>query len=323
MRTAALCTTKDGRKAEFIPRKIHADASSTSATSAAQLSEVLGYVGVGIGIAELLMPRAVAQTTGLPPRLVRKLGTLEIITSAGILLRPQQSAWRWSRVAGDLFDLYLLAKSGRLLLNNRLPIITALLAGMTALDVLAAIDSGQQNTTQSDLRSGIRIHKSLSVQRTAEECYRFWRNFENFPQFMHYVQSVQVVDTTHTHWRFRTPQGQQVEWTIELFSDIPSQQLGWRTLADAPIEHVGIVKFSPAYGNTSARLDIEIIYKKSVGKTDHALSQLFAEAPSEQWDEDLRRFKQLIETGEIATTMGQASGRRSALLRRLHREGKS
>ena len=323
MRVAALRTMKGGGEAEFIPRKIEAEAASTFKTSAARLREVLGWIGVGIGVAELLRPRAVAHTTGLPPRLIRVLGTWEIIISAGILLRPQQSAWRWSRVASDIIDLYLLTRSDHRALNNRLPIITALFAGMTSLDVLAAFDGGGQNTLQSDLASGIHIHKSLHIQKSAEECYRFWRNFENFPKFMRYVDSVQVVDATHTHWRFGTQQGPQIEETIELFSDVPTQQLGWRTLPNSPIEHIGVVKFLPAYGKTSTRLDIEIIFKKSVGKINNELARLFAEEPSAHWDEDLRRFKQLIETGEIATTMGQASGRRSALPRLLHREGKS
>jgi uncharacterized membrane protein len=109
-----------------------------------------------------------------------------------------------------------------------------------------------------------------------------------------------------------------VEWTAELFSDIPWQQLGWRTIADSPLEQSGVVKFLPAYGHTSRRLNIDIIYKIPSGQNIDLLSLLLAKREG-----DLHRLKMLIETGEIATTMGQSSGRRSPLLRRLHREGKS
>ncbi len=112
-------------------------------------------------------------------------------------------------------------------------------------------------------------------------------------------------------------------WTAELFSDIPSQQLGWRTIADSPLEQSGMVKFLPAYGHTSRRLDIDIIYKIPSGQNIDLPSLSLAKEPLRQWEDDLRRFKQPIKTGEIATTLGQSSDRRGPLVRRLHREGKS
>lgn len=126
-----------------------------------------------------------------------------------------------------------------------------------------------------------------------------------------------------TAFIFSSTRGGPVEWTAELFSDIPWQQLGWRTIADSPLEQSGVVKFLPAYGHTSRRLNIDIIYKIPSGQNIDLLSLLLAKQPLRKWEGDLHRLKMLIETGEIATTMGQSSGRRSPLLRRLHREGKS
>jgi uncharacterized membrane protein len=323
MRQSALRTTEADLKKAFLPAENPIEALPNPKTSAARLGVALGWVGVGIGIAELLMPRAMAKTTGLPPRSVRALGTLELLASAGTLLQHRQPAWRWSRIAGDLIDLSLLAWAGRRTSNVRLPLITALFAGMTALDVLSAYDGQRQGARQGGLPSTLRICKSFHIQRSPEACYRFWRNFENFPKFMSDVDSVQVIDATRTHWRMRATRGEPVEWTVELFSDIPSQQLGWRTIADSPLEHSGVVKFLPAYGHTSTRLDIDIIYKIPIGQPMDLLSLLFTDEPARRWEDDLRRFKQLIETGEIATTLGQSSGRRGALVRQLHREGKS
>ena len=323
MRQSALRTPDADWSNAVLLTEHRIEASPKPNAYAAELGLTLAWIGAGIGIAELLMPRAVAKTTGLPPPFVRALGMRELLVSAGVLLRPRQPAWRWSRIAGDLLDLSLLAWAGRRTPNGRLALITALFAGMTSLDVLATCDRRGQSARQGHLPNSIRIHKSLYIQRPPEACYGFWRNFENFPQFMRDVESVQVVDATRTHWRLRTLQGKPVEWTVELFSDIPSQQLGWRTIADAPIAHSGVVKFLPAYGHSSTRLEIDILYKTPTAQSMDMSSMPFTEEPSRQWDDDLRRFKQLLETGEIATTLGQSSGRRSALARRLHREEKS
>ncbi len=297
--------------------------------TAARLGVALGWLGVGIGIAELLAPRAFAQTTGLParPRVMRAMGVREIVTSAGILLQPNQSGWRWSRVAGDMLDLSLLAWISRGHQDRRLTTMTALVAGLTALDSLAAYDSWHHRVVRRDVRRDthgvIRIHKSLHIQRPVEACYRFWRNFENFPQFMQHIEAVQVVDATRTHWRVRAPLGQHVEWTAELFSDIPSQQLAWRTLKGSAVEHTGVVRFLPALNDKSTRLDIEMSYHAPFGKAGVMLAKIFGGDPSQQIDDDLRRFKQLIETGEIATTAGQPAGRRNALARLLQRGARS
>ena len=249
---------------------------------------------------------------------MRAMGMREIVTSAGILLQPHQSGWRLSRVAGDLLDLSLLTWISRGHPHRRLTTMTALVAGLTALDTLAACDNRRQRAMRRDTPDVNRIHRSLHIQRPAEACYRFWRNFENFPQFMQHVEAVQVVDTTRTHWCIRTPVGQHVEWTAELFSDIPSQQLAWRTLGGSAIEHIGIVRFLPALNDKSTRLDIEMRYEAASGKAGVILAKIFDEQPSQQMDDDLRRFKQLMETGEIATTTGQSAGRRSTLAQLMH-----
>ena len=172
------------------------------------------------------------------------------------------------------------------------------MAGITALDLLAAVDNQRLARAGQRAASGaIRVRKSLNINRPPEACYRFWRDFENFPGFMQHVDEVRVLDATRSHWRVRAPFGRQVEWDAEIVSDIPSQQLGWRTLADAEIGHSGVVRFAPGIGGRGTKI---------------------GEEPSQQIEQDLRRFKQLIETGEIPTTIGQPAGRRSLLGRVLH-----
>ena len=293
--------------------------------TAARLGTALGWFSVGIGLAELLMPRTIARTAGLygQSRTLRAFGLRELASGAGILLRPHKPGWLWSRVAGDAMDLGLLAFSRRDVLNrssnNRAIFASALVAGITAIDLLAALDSQRLASTRRPADAGaIRVRKSLNINRPPEACYRFWRDVENFPSFMQHVDEVRTMDATRSHWRVRAPLGRQVEWDAEIVSDIPSQQLGWRTLPDAEIEHAGIVRFTPGIGGRGTKIEVDLSYRAPLGKAGVQLAKLFGEEPSQQIDQDLRRFKQLIETGEIPTTSGQPAGRRSLLGRMLH-----
>ena len=294
---------------------------ATRPGTAAGLGTALGWFSVGLGLAEVLMPRTVAHSAGLDgqTRTLRAFGLRELASGAGILLRPHKPGWLWSRVAGDAMDLGLLAFSRRRSNDNRVVVAAAMVAGITALDVLAALDNQRLANTGKRTEAGaIRVRKSLNINRPPEACYRFWRDVENFPSFMQHVDEVRTLDATRSHWRVRAPLGRLVEWDAEIVSDIPSQQLGWRTLPDAEIEHAGIVRFTPGIGGRGTKIEVDLSYRAPLGKAGAQLAKLFGEEPSQQIDQDLRRFKQLIETGEIPTTIGQPAGRRSLLGRMLH-----
>lgn len=300
---------------------------SAQPVTAEGLGNALGWVGVGLGVAALLKPRAIAQAAGLDANrrtmvTMRAIGVRELATSAGLLLRPHKSGWLWARAAGDFLDLGLLAAAGRYQRGNRVALTSALVAGITVLDLLAAWDGQQRmraNVRDTSAVPGtIRVRKSLNINRSPEECYRFWRDFENFPSFMQHVDEVRMLDATRSHWKVRAPLRRQVEWTAELSSDVPSQQLGWRTLEGAEIEHSGVVHFAPGIGGRGTRVQVDLSYVAPLGKAGARLAKLFGEEPSLQVAQDLRRFKQLIETGEIPTTVGQSAGRRSLLMQALH-----
>lgn len=289
--------------------------------SAAGLGIALGWFSVGLGIAELLMPRTVARAAGLGGRVpvVRAFGLRELASGAGILLRPHKPGWLWSRVAGDVLDLGLLAVAGSPAQRNRVALSSALVAGITVLDMLAAYENQRMaRAGQREAPGAIRVRKSLNINRSPDECYRFWRDFENFPSFMQHVDEVRTLDATRSHWKVRAPLGQQVEWTAELSSDVPGQQLGWRTVENPAIDHAGVVRFAPGIGGRGTRVQVELSYRAPLGKAGAQIARLFGEEPSQQIEQDLRRFKQLIETGEIPTTIGQSAGRRSLLGRVLH-----
>jgi len=296
----------------------------TASSTASQLGQLLGWFSVGLGLAELFMPQRIARAAGMvaPPRLLQAMGLRELISGTGILTRPHRAGWLWSRVAGDAIDLALLGASGkRSKHGQRLAFVTAAVAGITVLDLLASATQSKRFGAAEAMEKSRTVHvkKSLTVNRSAEDCYRFWRNFENFPRFMAHLDSVQQVDTHRSHWIAHAPLGRQVEWTAEITTDHPGQELGWRSVDGADIEHAGAVRFSAAPGGRGTRIEVDLRYVPPFGKAGVTVAKLFGEEPSQQIADDLRRFKQLIETGEIPTTVGQSAGKRGAFTRHFRK----
>jgi uncharacterized membrane protein len=156
---------------------------------------------------------------------------------------------------------------------------------------------------------GLKVEKSVIINRTPEELYRFWRNFENLPRFMNHLESVQVTDEKRSHWVAKGPAGRSVEWDAEIYNEKENEMIAWRTLENADVASAGSVHFETAPGLRGTVVRVVLKYDPPAGKLGAFVARLFGENPEQQIDEDLRRFKQLIETGEVATTEGQPSGR--------------
>lgn len=176
--------------------------------TAAHWARALGWFSVGLGVASLIMPRRLARSAGVvhADHWLRAIGAREVIAGAGILLRPDQPGWLWSRVAGDAMDLALLALAARnrhSATSRRLGMVSAALTGMTVLDLLVAWDHsarlhGLPSAAGEASASVSQVKKSLDVNRSPEECYRFWRDLVNFPRFMPHVEQVSSTDATHS-----------------------------------------------------------------------------------------------------------------------------
>jgi uncharacterized membrane protein len=297
------------------------------ASRAEQLAKALGWFGIGLGLAQLLAPRRVSRAIGVEerPGVMRAVGVREIASGAGILSQPRPANWLWARVAGDAMDLALLGNAARSPYNRRrrIGVAVAAVAGVAALDVLAGMNNqrrkqhGQGATASGELR----LEKSIIVNRSPQECYRFWRDVESFPRFMSHVESVRTTDENRQHWTVKGPAGSHVEWDAEILADEPGELLAWRSLAGADVDNAGSVRFEAAPGGRGTIVRVALQYRPPAGAAGEMLAKLFGEEPSQQIDEDLRRFKWLIETGEIPTTVGQPSGARRALDRLLFRKG--
>lgn len=166
-------------------------------------------------------------------------------------------------------------------------------------------------STANNAASGVKVQQTTTVDKPVEELYRFWRNFENLPRFMRHLESVRTTGDQRSHWVAKAPLGQTVEWDAELDQERENELIGWRSLPGADIVNVGSVRFSPATGGRGTVVAVELEYSPPGGAVGATVAKLFGEEPSQQVDDDLRRFKALMEAGEIATTDGQPAGDRT------------
>jgi len=277
-----------------------------------QLGQILGLLSVGLGLAQVLAPRALGRAIGVGdhPAIMRMVGVREIVTGLGILSERAPGAWAWARVAGDAIDLALLgaATSSPDADPRRIAAATAGVLGVTALDVYSGKRLG---ATESSEALAIAVTQTVTINSTPDELYHFWKNLENLPLFMEHLESVSEVSDRVSHWVAKAPAGTSVEWDAEIVDDQPDRSIGWRTLPDSQVTHEGMVSFEPASGGRGTIVRVEMLYVPPAGKVGVWIARMFGEEPALQVADDLRRLKQLLETGEVATTLGQPSGKRS------------
>jgi uncharacterized membrane protein len=148
---------------------------------------------------------------------------------------------------------------------------------------------------------GIRVDRSIVIDKSPEELYAFWRNLENLPRFMQHLESVRVIDDKRSHWVAKAPVGTTVEWDAEIINDIPNKLIAWRSLEGADVDSAGSVHFDPAPNGRGTVVRVSLQYNPPAGTLGAAVARLFGEEPSKQIEDDLRRFKELMETGNITT----------------------
>jgi uncharacterized membrane protein len=169
---------------------------------------------------------------------------------------------------------------------------------------------------------GIRVQRAVTVNKPREELFRTWRNFENLPHFMHHLQSVRVDagNGKQSHWVAKSPFGGVIEWDSEITDEVENELLAWRSLPGAWVENAGVVRFSDAPGGRGTIVSVLMQYNPPAGSMGAAVAKLLGEEPGQQVRSDLYHFKQIMETGELASVQGQTSGRDEARNRRFVNE---
>ena len=150
-----------------------------------------------------------------------------------------------------------------------------------------------------DASKAIKVERSVTIDLPAAELYRFWRNFENLPRIMAHLESVTVLDDRRSHWKAKAPAGQSVEWDAEIIREEPNRLIGWRSVHEATVPNAGSVHFDEAVGGRGTTVRVVLEYQPPAGRLGRLVAKLFGEEPDVQVREDLRRFKSMMEAGEI------------------------
>lgn len=161
--------------------------------------------------------------------------------------------------------------------------------------------------TSTPVAKDIHVEKSITIGKSPAELYNFWRDFENLPKFMAHLESVACVTPNRSHWIAKGPAGTRVEWDAEVYNEKPNELIAWRSL-EGEVTNAGSVRFEDA-GERGTVVRVVLNYNAPGGKLSALVARLLGGEPGQMIEDDLRRLKQILETGEVASIEGQPSGR--------------
>lgn len=171
------------------------------------------------------------------------------------------------------------------------------------------IDTSEHNSaTAVPAGQGVKIQKSVIINRSAEELYQFWRKLENLPGIMQHIRRIETEDATTSHWIANAPLEQSIAWKAEIINDRESELIAWRSLPGGDVETAGSVRFEPLGHDRGTKFSVSLKYNPPGGKAVASLAWLFGHGLEQELDADLRRFKSAMEAGEVPTTAGQPTG---------------
>lgn len=287
----------------------HRRKAADDASSVGRLAKGLGWFSVGLGLAEVIAPGAVAGLIGVRNKsknrmVLRFYGLRELAAGIGILTQPRPAGSLWARVAGDAVDLSSLVSALSSPRNDgaKVGFAIASVAGVTVADIYCArqLSAGAQPGSARNSR----VVRTIIVDRSPEEAYAFWHDFENLPRFMTYLQSVRYTGDRRTHWIAEGPAGANVEWDAETVADEPNRRIAWRSVEGSTFAHSGSVNFEHAPGNRGTLVRVELDYTRTPGAA--ALGKLLKMDIGRRIMDDLRNFKQVIEVGEVIQSEASA-----------------
>src|SRR5579885_87664 len=273
-------------------------------SNAERLARGLAWFSLGLGLAELLAPRAIAKISGTEGKhtgLIRLYGLREIASGIGIFAqgeRPTEAVW--SRVVGDALDIATLAVAAASpkTSKGRLAFATADVLAETALNVLCAQQLSANET------GGTEVKKNIIINATPEEIFNYWHDFERLPTFMKHLESVRTTGERRSHWVAKAPAGTTVEWDAEITEDSPNELIAGRSVEGANVDNAVTVRFEEAPGGRGTIVHVDLEYSAPGGVVGSMVAKLFGEEPAQQINDDLRRLKQVIEVGEIVLSDG-------------------
>lgn len=278
----------------------------------------MGWFSIGLGLWQTLAPRGFQRFIGIEDGeenagLVRSAyGGRELAAGAALLTRPKPSYWMWNRVLGDLVDL---ASIGRAMQNRkndrgRLAAAGVAVAACTVVDALVAMQMTSEKSPETghdpgsfalaDAQKGtVKLRSTVTINRPVEEVYEYFRNLENLPQVISHLEAVRVTSERGSHWKAKAPAGLTVEWDAEIDEERENEFLSWHSLEHEDVDNTGSLRFTRALGDRGTEVHAIMEYHPRGGALGAKLAALFKAIPQSELQRDLRRVKQLIETGEV------------------------
>jgi uncharacterized membrane protein len=153
----------------------------------------------------------------------------------------------------------------------------------------------------------LHVMKSVTINRPRQEVYEFWRDFEHLPSFMIHLEAVTASGDRRSHWVAKSPGG-RVEWDAEITEERVGEVIAWRSLEGSDVPNGGAVTFTDAPADRGTIVRVDLSYEPPAGSAGVLVARLFGEDPSQQLRDDLRRFKQVMETGEVVLSDGSPQG---------------
>ena len=154
------------------------------------------------------------------------------------------------------------------------------------------------------------IGRSQTINRPRQEVYERWRDFARFPDFMDNVRSIEMIGDKQSRWTIEAPAGKAVELVTDITHDVPGERIAWKSTPDSQIDTAGEVMFKDAAPGRGTVVTLILTYAPPAGTVGKLVAKLFQREPAIQARRDLRRFKQLLETGEV-TVNASPSARKS------------
>lgn len=207
----------------------------------------------------------------------------------------------WSLLGGRIRPLSLLAGAS---------LIYRGLTGHCSLYRALGINTARSFSPAVGVRAqhGCKVEHRLAIQRPAEELYYFWRQPEKLAQVLRHVRSIKAIDDRRTHWVAEAPLGSTVEWDAEIINEREPEMIAWRSLPGSQVDTAGSVRFESLGHGRGTLVTVSLKYEPPGGRFAAAAADLFGAGGAARIKEDLHRFKNMAEAGEIPTTEGQPRG---------------
>jgi uncharacterized membrane protein len=227
----------------------------------------------------------------------QNIGEAQRLVSAVAGLGLIIEGWRRRSLAGGA-----LAVGGVALLYRAATGYCAVLDVM-GIDMRSMQDTNRLGRRKVHSAEATKIRRSIEINRSPNELYRFWRTLDNLPRIMSHLESVQVITDRFSHWVVKTLPGlPTIEWDAEIINDVENERIGWRSLNDSDVDQAGSVEFEPVGDGRATRLTVTLQYAPMGGRLGAAVTKFIGQDPDFKISEDLERFKESMEAGNVVSS---------------------